>query len=141
MATATPSRRYCKYVLQGVFLLYLRRFQFQEYHDILPLAMVTYRRGVSHWRVRGAGNSLLPIHLHLLRLQHRSSTIYPCDITDYGDIGPVRFEEPHVGATRSTLPAPSHLLEHQVTHVSLPWRYHPWRLDDYISMISGNPKL
>ena len=28
-----------------------------------------------------------------LGINYMSSTIYPCDITDYGDIGPVRFEE------------------------------------------------
>ena len=28
-----------------------------------------------------------------LGINYRSSTIYLCDITDYGDIGPVRFEE------------------------------------------------
>ena len=52
----------------------------------------------------------------------------------------------YVCATRSTLSASSsrlsiHIYAAFITHVSLLWRYHPWRFEEYISMIRGNPKL
>ena len=62
----------------------------------------------------------------------------------YGGIVRVRYEEYIVGilfALISPYLRRLHLLEYQVTHVSLLWRYHPWRFEEYISMIRGNPKL
>ena len=56
----------------------------------------------------------------------------------YGGIVLVRFEE-YIVAIPFTLLSPYlrrlHLLKHQVTYVHLPWRYRPWRFEDYIFRI------
>ena len=53
----------------------------------------------------------------------------------YGGIVLVRYEEYIVGillALISPYLRCLHLVEHQVIYVSLPWRYHPWRFEEYI---------
>ena len=60
-----------------------------------------------------------------LGINYRSSTIYLRVITDYGDIGPVRFGIPFSFAKYA------HNAVLHFTHVSLPWRYHLWRVGDY----------
>ena len=60
----------------------------------------------------------------------------------YGGIVLVRYEEYIVGilfALISPYLRCLHLLVHQVTYVSLPWRYHPWRFEEYILGITGVP--